>query len=126
MCTRDILESFLPKEIAKKCMDFAGTEAFEAMEYWKEISKQSRIERFPLSRKVDTTTWESWVGIDRWMPDYSVEPCHNCKSPCSIYNDNIYHYIGYSCDFCSYECMMEGDSFLYAKYEKMKYKYGYE
>jgi len=127
MCTRSVLEEFFPREISSRCMNLAGTEAFEAMEYWKEISKQNKTKRFPLSKKTDSVSWESWVGENRWEPEYKVEPCHNCKSPCSIYNDKIYIDVGYKVtDFCSYKCMMEGESFAYAKYEKMKYKYAYD
>ena len=123
MCTRNILESLLPKEITSKCMDMADTERFETMEYWKEISKQTHLERFPIGSKIDRVSWDSWVGENRWEPEYSVEPCQNCKSPCSIYNDKVYHYIGYTGNFCSYECMMDGHCFDYLKYEKMKNKY---
>lgn len=127
LSTEKILRKFFPKECVDKILDDADYHNFETMEYWKEISKQPKVNRFPVGKMAKVGCWEGWIGNSHWDSDYIINLCHNCAGPCSIYGKKIYKGIGYhATDWCSYECMVEGESYEYARYEKMHYKYGYD
>lgn len=125
MNTGDILRKFFPSECVDKILDVADYQRYEAMEYWKEISKQSKVNRFPMKKQADVISWGGWVGD---KPEYIIGLCHNCASPCSIYNEKIFINIDEhgQHEWCSHKCMMDGESWTYAKHEKMKYKYAYD
>ena len=125
-CTA-VLSAFMPSEIVEKVLDYADYHRFETMEYWKEIAKQPKVERFPMGKLAEVGWWEGWIDGSKYQSTYSIGLCHCCTSPCSIYNQKIYIDIGYKVsDYCSQKCAMEGESFDYARYEKMHYKYAYD
>ena len=128
MNTGAMLRKFLPSECVDQILDVADYKNFETMEYWKEISSQPRKEKFPVGKLAEVGCWEGWIEGNKWNATYTIGLCHNCASPCSIYNQKIYIPVDRlgTHDWCSHQCMMEGESWAYAKYEKMHYKYAYD
>lgn len=125
--TGDFLRKFLPSECVDQILDDADYHNFETMEYWKEISKQPKVNRFPIGKLAEVGCWEGWIDGNKYNAKYTVGLCHNCASPCSIYNEKIYIPTGWgTSSYCSRSCGMEGESWGYAKYEKMHYKYAYD
>jgi hypothetical protein len=128
MNTGEILRKFLPVDCVDRILDDADYHKFETMEYWKDISKQPKLNRFPVKKISDIGCWEGWIGDKLWNSKYIISLCHNCASPCYIYNDKISistNELGFN-DWCSQRCFTDGESWNYAKYEKMKYKYEYD
>ena len=124
MNTLEILSFFLPMEISEDIYKTADVERYETLRYWKEISKQPKLNRFPIKKESSRIKWSGWFGDTDFFTDYRCGLCINCSKINSIYNDKIFiqtndHFI----DYCSRECMMDGPSWDYTRYEDLKNKY---